>query len=232
MVTGEQLSQEALQTFSTEWGYIWGTAGVMWTREKQTELENDRAKDSNYAMAIKYGSKWIGHMVADCSGLLVYLLKQHGIYVPHGSNSQWNNSLSEKGKIDGDVPVGSAVFKLRNGNDYYHVGIYVGDDFVVEARGTTAGVVKSRLSSWTHYGLLKDVKYPVIEAIALGEEAIVDVPNDGSLNVRSAPSTTSRKTDVVYEGDRVKILEQNSNWAKIQYTKTGYVMKKFLKAVE
>ena len=232
MVTGEQLSQEALKIFSAECGYIWGTAGVMWTREKQTELEHDHAGDNNYAMAIKYGSKWIGHIVYDCSGLILALLKAHGIKVPHGSNSQWNNSLSEKGTIEGDIPVGSAVFKVRNGNDYYHVGIYVGNGMVVEARGTTAGVVESRLSSWTHYGLLKGVTYSKDDGIEIGSEAIVDVPNDGTLNVRAKPSLTSRKTDVIYEGEKVEVLEQDVAWAKIRYTKEGYVMKKYLKAVE
>ena len=59
------------------WGYIWGTAGIEWTQARQDATENE--------MAQKYGSRWIGHMVTDCSGVMVYIWRQYGLKIPHGS---------------------------------------------------------------------------------------------------------------------------------------------------
>lgn len=59
-------------------GYIAGTSGETWTAEKQA-----RATD---AMAKKYGERWIGHKVEDCSGAFVRAYKAHGKSIYHGSN--------------------------------------------------------------------------------------------------------------------------------------------------
>ena len=65
-----------------KWGYIFGTAGDLWTKAKQTlkvnymishygtEWEkNSEAKLDKYYRSAKDGGKWINHYVADCSGL-------------------------------------------------------------------------------------------------------------------------------------------------------------------
>ena len=146
------------QALNEKWGYIINTAGEIWTREKQ-----NAATDS---MAVKYGNKWIGRRVADCSGLFYWAFKQLGRNIYHGSNTIWRKHLSQKGRLikgqrsDGQPIVpGTAVFKLQNGDDYYHIGLYVGDGSVIEAKGTRYGVVTSKLSEWSHWGLLKDVDY-------------------------------------------------------------------------
>ena len=61
-----------------KWGYIPATAGILWTKGRQNATQN--------AMAKKYGSKWIGHMVADCSGAFVYAYRQYNANIYHGSN--------------------------------------------------------------------------------------------------------------------------------------------------
>ena len=68
------------------WGYIFGTYGQTWTAEKQAATTNE--------MAIKYGSKWIGHKVADCSGLGYWAFRSLGGNMYNGSNTMWNEYVT------------------------------------------------------------------------------------------------------------------------------------------
>lgn len=221
-MNGKEFAQSARAILPLKWGYIWGTSGELWTAEKQAAATREQTK--------MYGSKWIDHHVADCSGLIVYLCKKAGISVPHGSNSMWDKSLSEKGEIAGKkLPDGALVFKLRDGDDYYHVGVYVGNDKVVEAKSTFAGVVESKLSVWTHYGLLKGISYTKgVDGLKVGS-AVVNVPNDGSVNVRADSSVGSKKQDVLKEGTACEVVSISGEWAKVEYKKTGYIMSKYLR---
>ncbi len=67
MITTQALIDKFRQALSEEWGYIWGTAGEHWTAAKQKELE--KTTDSDRAQGRAYGSRWIGHRVADCDML-------------------------------------------------------------------------------------------------------------------------------------------------------------------
>lgn len=140
------------QAFDEGWGYIWGGAGQTWTEAKQ--------KAATRPMTVKYGSKWIGKRVADCSGLFVWAFKQLGESIYHGSNTIWKKYCSNKGKITTttELKAGTAVFLTRNGNRH-HIGLYVGGGTVVEAKGTAYGVVTSKLSHWDEWGELKQVSY-------------------------------------------------------------------------
>jgi hypothetical protein len=235
MVYAADLARDAQTIRSQGWGYIYGTAGELWTRAKQDKLIEEKAGNKNYYMSAKYGGRWIGRYVADCSGLIVYIGKKHGLSLPHGSNSLYKKGyLSQKGLITSALPAGALVFKLRNGDDFYHVGIHTGDGRVVEAQASRTGVVQSDISTWTHYGLLNGVSYGAEnEVIPLGVgKAIVDVPNDGTLWVREKPSRSGKQIDAVREGDTVEVLAISGDWAKIRYCKEGYAMAKYLKEVQ
>ena len=231
-MTGQRLAELALEVLPKKWGYIYGTAGVLWTAEKQAEIE--KTTDESRSASRKYGSKWIGHYVADCSGLVKYLCRQLHVTVPHGSNSIWDGYVRKKGFLVGqEIPVGALVFKVRN-NDYYHVGIYVGNGEVVEAQGTRTGVVKSKLSDWSNYALLKELSYPeqnTDEPLTPGK-AEVDVPNDGTVNIRKSASKDSAKVGTLREGERCEVLSVNGGWAEVEYTMKGYIMTRFLKNVK
>ena len=139
------------------WGYIYGQAGAVWTEEKQ--------RNATRTQTVQYGRKWIGHPVTDCSGLFSWAFKKLGGYMVHGSNAMWTKYMASKGALrngkrtDGqEMLPGTAVFKNR-GNDYYHVGLFIGDGAVIEAKGTSAGVIKSTLGGWTAWGEMKGVEY-------------------------------------------------------------------------
>ena len=150
------------------WGYIWGTAGVMWTEARQKQIE--QTTDENRAMSRKYGSKWIGHYVADCSGMFVWAFAQFGLKMSHiSSNIFISYCTKNKGKLTTalkrTILPGSAVFTGETAGKHPHVGLYIGNDTVIEAKGTVAGVITSKLTDkkWTFYGELKDVEYDGVE---------------------------------------------------------------------
>ena len=145
---------------NANWGYIWGTDGEMWTAEKQAAVDRD---PKGREQTKKYGKKWIGHNVADCSGLLKWIFRQLGMKLPHGSNSQYMKYCDAKGEINKDTVLvpGCGVFKYDPSleNPYYHVGVYIGNGKVIEAQGTYKGVVQSGLFGWSHYGYWKNVDW-------------------------------------------------------------------------
>ena len=164
------------------WGYIYATAGILWTQAKQKQKvdymvskygtswqKNSEAKEDNYYKAALYGSKWIGSYVADCSGLFAWAFKQLGGSIAHGSNSIYDRYCSSKGKITDavrkSIEPGTAVFVDKNG-DKTHIGLYVGGGKVIEAAGTQAGVCTSNLTAgkWTYWGKLKGVDYTETES--------------------------------------------------------------------
>ena len=165
MITTTDLIGKFQQALSENWGYIWGTAGVKWTEGKKKQLE--QTTDEHHEMGRKYGKKWIGHMVADCSGLFYWAFKQLGGYMYHGSNTMYLKYCTSKGKLIGgkrddgyDLKPGTGIF-VYNGKNYSHVGLYIGNGIVIEAKGTLAGVITSNVTDkkWTHWGELKDVDY-------------------------------------------------------------------------
>ena len=148
-----------------KWGYIWGTWGTTWTEAKQKAL--NKTTDKNRAMSRKYGSKWIGRKVADCSGLVRWALKQFGIAIAHSSHTQWTSYCAKKGELvkgrrDDGVKLrpGTLMFlRRKSDNRRHHVGVYVGDDTVIEAKGAYYGVVTSKPSDWDEWGELNCVDY-------------------------------------------------------------------------
>lgn len=177
MIQAQDLISKFKYALDNKWGYIWGSAGITWTDARQKQKvdymvskygsnwkKNSEAKNDNYYNAAVYGSKWVGHTVADCSGLFVWAFKQLGGSIYHGSNSIYDRYCSKKGKMTDDVrkniKPGTAVF-TGDSSKHGHIGLYVGNGKCIEASGTQAGVCTSNLSAgkWTYWGELKDVSF-------------------------------------------------------------------------
>ena len=152
MISAKALREAFQQALSEEWGYIWGTRGQTWTQASQNAATR--------AMTVKYGAKWIGRRVADCSGLFVWAYKLHNESIYHGSNTIFNKYCSKTGPVAGTVKirVGTAVFQNKEGTRG-HIGLYIGGGMCIEAKGTQHGVVSSPLAVWDEWGTLKDVDY-------------------------------------------------------------------------
>lgn len=234
MISTEALIAKFQQALNEGWGYIWGAAGETWTKAKQDAATREAT--------VKYGAKWIGKRVADCSGLFTWAFKEFGSSMYHGSNTMYNSWCVNKGELkngcrkDGnELQPGTALFKygLSDGKYcYYHVGLYVGNNVVIEARGTQSGVVTSAPSAWTHWGELKDVAYiPVPPPAPLEGKAKVTAPSGKTVNLRKSASTSASLVTAVPIGAEVEVIKDDGAWCKITYTnvKTGYMLKKFLK---
>ena len=99
--------------------------------------------------------------VFDCAGLIKAYLWTDSIddVTPTYKSSQdygataFYNRCTKKGKISSfDHVKGRLVFKGAN-SKMTHVGVYIGDGKIVEAKGHKYGVIISNLdASWTHWG--------------------------------------------------------------------------------
>ena len=165
MIKAEALIAKFRQALDEHWGYIWGTAGEKWTAEKQKELE--KTTDANRAQGRQYGNKWIGHRVADCSGLFSWAFRQLGGSIYHGSDTMYRKYCVNKGELSkgkrtdrGTLKPGTAVF-VWNGSSYSHVGLYAGNGIVIEAMSTLKGVTTTKVTAgkWTHWGEVTGVDY-------------------------------------------------------------------------
>ncbi|MBR2592851.1 MAG: peptidoglycan-binding protein [Oscillospiraceae bacterium] len=221
LISTQALIEKFQKALHDHWGYIWGTAGILWTAARQAQLE--KTTDADRESGRKYGAKWIGHMVADCSGLFDWAFRElNGIDIFHGSNTIWNSYCTAKGELrkgartDGKpLKPGTAVFtkkvKKKNGKTTVnrgHIGLYIGDGWVIEASGTINGVIKSRItiSKWVEWGELRGVNY---------ETADVDTPADPEENMTRG---TIRKGD---KGPVVRYAQELLQKAGYQLPKYG-----------
>ena len=242
-----------------KWGYILNTWHTLWTKELQDEkvrfmkknygedwINSTSAQKSSSYTAARYGAKWIGSWVTDCSGLFYWAFKELGGYMYHGSNTMWNKYCVSKGKLskgkrtDGqELKPGTAVFVLKNGDDRSHVGLYIGNGLVIEASGTQSGVITTKITNtkWCEWGELKGVNYvsapstPAQKEENKVSELVVGsaVVNAEKVALRKDPSTQSSVLTRVDKGERVQVLPNTDDWLRVSYQgKVGYMMKKFL----
>lgn len=180
----------------------------------------------------------------DCSGLAVYAFKKLNGRIPyHGSNTMYRKDLDVKGK-KGSIPIkpGYAVFvNKKDGNEpsqysgdgignMSHIGYYVGDGKVVEAKGTISGTVYSNLTDakWTHVGAFKGVVYddevPVQPFVPFTG---VVTTKSGDLNFRGTPN--GAKIGLIPRGTTLTILDQSGDWYKTTYlNKIGWVSAQYI----
>lgn len=153
----QSFCSRALIPLTEKWGYIYGKSGQVWTAQDQ--------KNASRETTVKYGAQWIGRRVCDCSGLVVWVAGGLNIPCYHGSNTLYLRYCSEKGKLKNGMRTdgrplrrGSLLFLLENGIRH-HVGIYMGDGCVIEARGTCWGVVETGADRFDEWGELTGVDY-------------------------------------------------------------------------
>lgn len=154
----------AIHAWESGWGYVWGTYGCVLTDSLFAyKLEQYPDGVGNYEDFIR--ANWLGGRTTDCVGLI----KGYGWLNPEtrsidyatngmpdiGANQMYY-SASVSGTIDTmpDTP-GLAVW--HDG----HIGVYIGDGYVIEAMGTKYGVVKTQLAGrgWTHWLEIEYINY-------------------------------------------------------------------------
>lgn len=148
------LVQWAIAAYNAHWGYVMGTFGHVLTKDllaaKLQQLPDAIGPYEDYIRA-----NYLGVRTADCIGLI----KGYSWYDPetgvitYGSNGmpdvsadQIYNVAMEKGSISTMPEIPGLIVHATG-----HVGIYIGNGYVIEAKGTRYGVVKTALSAgnWT-----------------------------------------------------------------------------------
>lgn len=164
-----------------------------------------------------------GKRVHDCVGLIKgYLWSDTPTATPKYNSSQdvsANGMLSkctEKGTISTmpDVP---GVLVFMSG----HVGIYIGNGEVIEARGHEYGVVKTKLKSrpWVNWG-----KCPWLTYQEEAQKFTVKVKS-GTWNVRTGAGTNYKVVCVVKGGNTYPASKVTNGWYFID-TLNGWISPK------
>ena len=172
------------------------------------------------------------HMVNNASqlklGELVFKIRKPG---------EAKYDLPSKYKSSGDL------------NDYYHVGVVTSVNPLEISHCSGGGMHYDKsLGKWCCAGECSLVDYgsssttqttvtPIADAAVAGAvtgacNAIVDVPDDTTVNIRSSNSLSNKVIVKANEGTPVKVLSVSGSWAKVEYsfnkTGTGYIMSKFI----
>ena len=221
------------------WGYIYGKAGILWTEEKQRNIEARYSEDDpKYGKAVKYGRKWIGHIVVDCSGVLVYIGNLFGIKYPHGSSSMVRDGYIYDCGPTPHPGWAALVDPTPDTYDNNHIG-YVGRDGVTvyEAQGTVAGFTTSKVTDkkWTKFGKIKYVDYSDEEVTPVPpvSDVYFAVITGDNVRLRSGPGTNYAKvgTDNLFNGAEVEVLADCDNWKFCRVLadgRQGYVFSKYV----
>lgn len=241
MVSAKQFVEKVKIPLEEGWGYIYGESGRLWTKELQARM--NKTTEEKYAKSRKYGAKWIGKKVTDCSGLIYKALLELGEKTTHHAWYLYTDFSKPKGGLvngkrdDGnDILPGTLVFIKGKQEHIHHVGVYVGNDICIEAKGVEYGVVTSPLSHWEYWGELKCVDYGYndiskITVVGVSDRMKATVNNPGKkLNVRSNTGTEYPALFQLKKGDVVEVIDATEkDWWQIQYNgRIGWVYARYL----
>lgn len=225
--------------------YWYGTFGQMANNALYQAKKNQYPK---YYTASDFNSQ-INHpkQVFDCAGLIKAYLWTDSIddVTPTYKASQdygataFYNHCTIRGKISSfDRVPGRLVFKGKD-SKMSHVGVYIGDGKIIEAKGHKYGVVESKLDgNWTHWGqcnLITDSnppeeQKPHTEPVTATKEYVVRTNTGVPLRLRAKPTTSSSVLARIPYGTRIEALDEVNGWVKTKYGgKTGYCSKTYLK---
>ena len=154
----------AQMAYDNKWGYVWGSHGDVLTSSELKRLK--KVFGANVTEKEDYiKSHWLGRRTSDCVGLI----KGYGWYdetsgiIKYGTNEMKDvtadgmfNAAVEKGPISTmpDIP-GIAVWHQG------HIGVYIGNGYVIHAANTYDGVIKTPITSsgWTHWLKVPYINY-------------------------------------------------------------------------
>lgn len=142
--------------YENKWGYVWGSHGQELTEKELIRLKGVFGSHVTDKEAY-IRSHWLGRRTSDCVGLI----KGYGWYdeesgtIKYGTNGMKDvtadgmfSAATEKGTINTmpDIP-GLAVWHQG------HIGVYIGNGYVIHAANTYDGVIKTPITSsgWTHW---------------------------------------------------------------------------------
>lgn len=187
--------------------YWYGTFGQIATENLL------RQKSAQYPTQYKWTDfiEQYGQKVHDCVGLIKGYLWSENLNSTPIYNSKQDKDVSgmKANCVETDniktIPELPGVLVFMNG----HVGIYVGNGYVIEARGHLYGVVKTKLKDrpWTEWGKLRWLEYKktlVLFEAGQGHEALNYLVEQG------------RVTDKEQALHKIEVVK-NEDWTYIKW---------------
>lgn len=143
------LATYAIHAWEQGWGYVWGTCGWVLTDGLfASKLAQYPDGVGDHEAFIR--SHWLGRRTTDCVGLI----KGYGWldvetltvgYATNGMPDYGANGMFYAATVTGSIdtiPEKPGIAVWRDG----HIGVYIGNGYVIEAMGTEFGVVKTKLA--------------------------------------------------------------------------------------
>lgn len=153
--------------------YWWGTFGQYGTKDLY-DLKKKQYPESYFW---PYDSSMDNKKVHDCSGLVKGYLMCENEYASPVYNPSFDmnaaglyNFSKEKGHIS-TMPKTPGILVFYEG--FGHVGIYIGNDQVIQAAGINSGVIQTTLSVDPHWGYW--AKCPYVHYESIEQEPTEDV---------------------------------------------------------
>lgn len=138
-------------------GYVWATDGEILTPELLIKLKGAFGRRYYDLNDTTKAEKWLGKQVFDCSGLIIYSLRQLGFirsYSDFTAGDLFNLHCTHIAFKESLKP-GDLLFK-KNMEGIYHVGVYIGDNKIIEAHSTQEGVILTEgIQGFNLFGRLK-----------------------------------------------------------------------------
>ena len=212
--------------------YVWGANGedlcqmldpVKWISGKEDSATNYKRAVNLFEKRLAEGKNPI--RAFDCSGLIYWALRTLCIIKKKDISSR---GLYKKcRKIDeSELQRGDLVFIYDDDSGkIVHVGAYVGDGYVIDARGRDVGVVCTKLASrkFNRFGRLPGVFLDHPE-IPVGCHVLQIV--GGRVHVRAGDNKYTKKLKTALRGEIYPIVGRGaSGWWEIEYEPgmTGYI---------
>jgi len=149
---------------------------------------------------------FIGKLAGDCSGLVT-----HCLGLPKIFSGELFDMCEDKHKFDQNkplneqIPQDAAIVVWREG----HIGLFVGDGFVIESGSTKYGVKATFISDpitgnpWTHYGYLRRyIDYSDASTVTKDDTRVGTATGD--VYGRQEPTTRSAVLTTYLEGKEIR----------------------------
>jgi len=144
--------------------YVWGAHGqenLSDAKIRDMDGDDEDAKRSITYINKNFRSKGLPYRCFDCSGFPSRFLFDNG-FVPSKRNCNHLAAMCEKVNVlkGGEkLKVGDLVFRYNGKKPYFHVGVHIGNNKVIEAMSRDTGVVVRDINAsegyWNRYGTLK-----------------------------------------------------------------------------